>query len=89
MNLGEEVILTLYDNLELKYLLLTVQIWSFALCVFVRVRVKAEFILKAEAHNYGKGRYISDAPLRCSDNHNAMCQLANRSRLCLSEGGTL
>ncbi len=47
------------------------------------------FTLKAEAHNYRKGRYISDECLRCSANHNALCQLANQSRLRLSEGGTL
>ncbi len=47
------------------------------------------FILKAKARDYGKGRYISDSCLRCSANHNALCQLANQSRLRLSEGGTL
>ncbi len=47
------------------------------------------FILKAKALDYGKGRYISDSCLWCSANHNALCQLANQSRLCLSEGGTL
>ncbi len=47
------------------------------------------FILKDEARDYGKGRYISDECLRCSANHNALCQLANQSRLRLSEGGTL
>ncbi len=47
------------------------------------------FILKAKARDYGKGHYISDSCLWCSANHNAMCQLANQSRLCLSEGGTL
>ncbi len=47
------------------------------------------FILKAEARNYGKGRYISDACLWCSASHNALCQLANQSRLRLSEGGAL
>ncbi len=36
------------------------------------------FTLKAEARDYGKGRYISDA-----------CQLVNQSSLCLSEGGAL
>ncbi len=41
-------------------------------------------ILKAEA-----GGYISDECLWCSANHNALCQLANQSTLCLSEGGTL
>ncbi len=46
------------------------------------------FILKAEAHDYGKGRYISDECVWCSANHNALCQLANQSRLRLSEGGT-
>ncbi len=33
-----------------------------------------------------RGRYISDECLRCSANHNALGQLANQSRLCLSEG---
>ncbi len=47
------------------------------------------FTLKAEARDYGKGRYISDARLWCSGNHNALGQLANQSRLCLSEGGAL
>ncbi len=47
------------------------------------------FILKAEALDYGKGCYISDSCLWCSANHNALGQLANQSRLCLSEGGTL
>ncbi len=47
------------------------------------------FILKAEARDYGKGRYISDECLWCSANHNALCQLANQSRLHLSEEGTL
>ncbi len=32
--------------------------------------------------------YIYDACLWCSANHNALGQLANKSRLCLSEGGT-
>uniref|UniRef100_A0A671PQX2 SET domain-containing protein n=1 Tax=Sinocyclocheilus anshuiensis TaxID=1608454 RepID=A0A671PQX2_9TELE len=44
-------------------------------------------MLKAEARDYGKGRYISDECLRCSANHNALGQLANQSRLRLSEGG--
>ncbi len=47
------------------------------------------FTLKAEARDYGKGSYISDACLWCSANHNALCQLANQSRLRLSEGGAL
>ncbi len=46
-------------------------------------------IVKAEARDYGKGRYISDQCLWCSANHNALGQLANQSRLRLSEGGTL
>ncbi len=46
------------------------------------------FILKAKARDYGKGRYISDECLWCSANLNALCQLANQSRLRLSEGGT-
>ncbi len=45
--------------------------------------------LKAEARYYWKGRYISDECLWCSANHNALCQLANQSRLCLLEGGAL
>ncbi len=47
------------------------------------------FILKAEVRDYGKWRYISDECLWCSANHNALCQLANQSRLRLSKGGTL
>ncbi len=47
------------------------------------------FTLKAKARNYGKGHYISDSCLWCLANHNALCQLANQSRLCLLEGGTL
>ncbi len=43
-------------------------------------------ILNAEAHGYGKGRYISDSCLWCSANHNVLGQLANQSRLCLLEG---
>ncbi len=46
-------------------------------------------VLKAEAHDYSKGRYISDVCLWCAANHNILGQLANQSRLCLSEGGTL
>ncbi len=46
-------------------------------------------ILKAEARDYGKGRYISDACLWCSANHNALGQLTNQSRQHLSEGGAL
>ncbi len=47
------------------------------------------FTLKAEAHDYGKERYISDACLWYLANHNELGRLANQSRLCLSEGGTL
>ncbi len=47
------------------------------------------FILKAKACDNGKGHYISDSLLWCSSNHNALGQLANQSRLRLSEGGTL
>ncbi len=47
------------------------------------------FILKAKACDYGEGRYISNECLWCSANHNDLGQLANQSRLCLSEGGTL
>ncbi len=47
------------------------------------------FTLKAETRDYSKGRYISDVACGCSANHNAPCQLANQSRLCVSEGGAL
>ncbi len=40
-------------------------------------------ILKAEARDYGKERYISDGCLRCSANHNVLCQLANQG--CISQ----
>ncbi len=63
---------------------------SFELMVKLRTLLTVFiFILKAEVHDYGKGRYISDACLWCSANHNALCQLANESRLLLSEGGAL
>ncbi len=45
-------------------------------------------ILKAEAHDYGKGRFISYSCFCCSANHNALGQLVNQCRLCLSEGWT-
>ncbi len=47
------------------------------------------FILKAKPRDYGKRHYISDSCLWCSANHYAMCQLANQSRLRLSEGGVI
>ncbi len=47
------------------------------------------FILKAKARDYGNGRYSSDSCFWCSANHNALGQLANQSRLWLSEGGAL
>ncbi len=47
------------------------------------------FTLKTEARDYGKRCYIFNAFLWYSANHNALCQLANQSRLCLSEGGAL
>ncbi len=46
-------------------------------------------VLKAEARDYGKGALLFRRGLWCSANHNALGQLANQSRLCLSEGGTL
>ncbi len=47
------------------------------------------FNLKAEPRVNGKGCYISNACLWCSANHNALGQLANQSRLRLSEVGVL
>ncbi len=47
------------------------------------------FILKAKARKLWRGALHFRRGLWCSANHNALCQLANQSRLCLSEGGTL
>ncbi len=44
------------------------------------------FILKAEAPDYGKVRYVSYSCKWCSAKHNAQGQLANQSRLTFSEG---
>ncbi len=46
-------------------------------------------ILKTKARDYGKGALRFRCGLWCLVNHNALCQLANQSRLHLSEGGTL
>ncbi len=46
------------------------------------------FILKAKARKLWRGALHFRRGLWCSANHNALCQLANQSRLCLSEGGT-
>ncbi len=51
---------------------------------FLDVPVYAYYILY-EARDNGKACYISDAHLWCSANHNALGQLANQSRLSLSE----
>ncbi len=45
------------------------------------------FILQAEAHDYAKRHFR--LMLVVFVNHNALGQLANQSRLCLSEGGAL
>ncbi len=66
--------------------------FSFGLEVMVKLRTLLTvftFILKAEACDFGKGHHISEAGLWCLANHNALGQLANQSRLCLSEGGAL
>ncbi len=47
------------------------------------------FILKAKARKLWRGALHFRRGLWCSASHNALCQLANQSRLCLSEGGTL
>ncbi len=68
------------------------QIHSSIIVLMVKLRILLTvfiFSLKAEAQNYGKQRYISDVRLWCSDNHNALDQLANQNRLCLSKGGVL
>ncbi len=64
-------------------------VFTFIYLFIVFTTVKFTFILKAKACDYGKVRYISDDCLWCSANHNALGQLANQSRLCLSEWGTL
>ncbi len=46
-------------------------------------------VLKVEACDYKKGEFHFRCSLWCSANHNALCQLANQSRLYLSKGGTL
>ncbi len=73
--------------------IITVRLCSpFGLELMVKLRTFLTvfiFTLKAEARDYGKGRYISDAHLWCSANHNALRQLANQSRLHLLEGGAL
>ncbi len=61
---------------------------TFGLEMMVKLNVFI-LILKAEARDYGKGLYISEACFWCSANHNTLGQLANQSRLCLSEGGAL
>ncbi len=75
-------------GLELMVKLRTLSLHLF-IYLFVFTTVKFKFILKAKACNYGKGRYISDDCMWCSANHNALGQLANQSRLLLSEWGTL
>ncbi len=57
--------------------------------IIITVSVRLLSYLKAEARDYGKGAYISDACLCCSANHNALGQMANQSRLHLLEGGAL
>ncbi len=59
------------------------------LMVKLRTLTVFTFILKDEARDYGKGRYISDECLWCSANHNALCQLANQSRLAGHRGPTI
>ncbi len=61
---------------------LMVKLWTL-LTVFT-------LILKAEARDYGKGcLHFRHVPCGVRPNHNALSQLANQSRLCLSEGGAL
>ncbi len=57
--------------------------------LMVKLMTLLTVFIKPKACDYGKGCYISEECLRCSANHNALCQLANQSRLRLSEGGTL
>ncbi len=103
VNLGEEVILTLLWQSGASecvcvcvcVCVITVSVTRLCSPLGLELMVKLRtlltvftFILKAKARDYGKGRYISDSCLRCSANHNALCQLANQSRLRLSKGGT-
>ncbi len=47
------------------------------------------FYFESWSSRLWKGALHFRSGLWCSANHNALCQLANQSRLCLSEGGTL
>ncbi len=49
----------------------------------------AVFNFESWSSRLWKGVWHLQRGLWCSANHNALCQLANQSRLCLSEGGTL
>ncbi len=91
----ESAVLTVACVLQIYTSIITVchmTLFSSRLELMVKLRTLLTvfiFTLKAEASDYCKGRYISDACLWCSANHNALGQLANQSRLCLSEGGAL
>ncbi len=95
-NHSTSAVLTTVCVLQIHTSIITVSVTRlcspFGLKLMVKLRTLLTvfiFTLKAEARNYGKGRYISDACLWFSANHNALGQLANQSRLCLSEGGAL
>ncbi len=92
----ESAFLTAACVLQIRMSIITVSVmrlcYPFGLELMVKLRTLLTvfiFTLKAEARDYCKGRYISNACLWCSANHNALGQLANQSRLCLSEGGAL
>ncbi len=80
----ESAVLTVACVLQIHTSIITVSVTRlcspFGLELMVKLRILLTvfiFTLKAEARDYGKGHYISDARLWCSANHNALCQLAN------------
>ncbi len=64
------------SRLELMVILRTLHLHSFLYIHF-------------ESSRLWRGVLHFRCRLWCSANHNALCQLANQSKLCLSEGGTL
>ncbi len=93
----ESAVLTAACVLQIYTCIITVSVTRLCSSLVLELMVKLRtlltvfiFTLKAElARDHCKGRYISDACLRCSANHNALGQLANKSRLHLLEGGAL
>ncbi len=82
----ESAVLTAACVLQIHTSFITVSVTRlcspFGLELMVKLRTLLTvftFILKAEACDYGKGRYISEACLWCSANHNASTVSAGQS----------